>query len=265
MHGMETTFQRTWLGDVSAGFVSYGSGADIDAAFDDAALSDRFDFGSSGLVPSVNDVDPAGERVVHDSVLHRHQAWRRAIAEMRSAHPGVLYAIPVAPLKAFRHRNVNVIVTDPVVDGPSQPEGLWRYPELVDAASGLVELPDGEVVVSGSVVRKPSVRYKATSVVPAGAREPRFAVYLQGHAEPLSMHDTAAAAKKAAMLLARDKSAGMLQLEIRQVIGRQGGEPLIAVSRQAVACKRFVRLLVASPKSSDKPLPVDGWLFYGVR
>ena len=261
----ETEFRREWTSGTNSGFVAYGQGTDIDGAFDDAALSDRFETGTSGLIPSCSDVDPAGPRQVADTTVHRHAAWRAALAGLPLISAGVLHCIPVAPLKAFKHRNVNVVITDPAFPGPVDQGGLWLYPALFEAAAAvaLPDLQDGEEFVSGHSPRKPSVRYKAAAVAGAGPKEAHYIVVEAGGWAPLSAHRSASEARRAALALARDKTAGPLELEVRQAVSRHSGVPLFAISRHAVACRRPVRLLAAARKVPGRPLPVDGWLFYG--
>lgn len=263
MPAPETVFQRSWVRAIEGAYVSYGAGADIDAAFDDAALSDRFEFGSSGVIPSLDQVDPAGDRVLHAGPLHRHTAWREAIRELPQCPSGALHAIPVAPLKAYRHRTANVTWTDPAIVGPDGPDGLWCYEELLVAASTSVELGDAESVVSGVQARKPSVRYKAAAEAFKGPKEARYVVVPAGQWAPLGEFTTASEARRFALGLARDKSNSQLSLEIRQVSYREGHKPLIAVTRTPIACRRPLRLLVAAPKHPERDLATDGWLFFG--
>lgn len=256
-------FDRSWLPQVPGVFVSYGAGADVDAAFDDAALSDRFDYGTTGLVPSLATFDPAAEHDVHDHPVHRHLAWREALDFLTHAEPGALAAFAVAPLRDFKHRNAAVIVTDPAVRAPLEPIELFAYPELFAAATDLVELEAGEFFASASLPRMGSVRYKAAALSVPGPKVTRFGVYAAGTFEPISVHDSAPLAKKAALVLARDKAAGPLSLEVRPIVTKEGGQPIVAVSRAVVACKRPVKVLVASPKNPEKPVKTEGWVFAG--
>lgn len=261
---IESSFNRTWLPSDDT-FVSFGSGADIDMAFDDAALSDRFDYGTSGLLASLADVDPTVVQVAADAVMHRHLAWRWAISEAAKLEPGSVLALPTAPFKAYKHRAVAVTVTDPSIPAPLEPTGLWNHDELFTAAVDLCELAEGEQAVSAQLPRMGSVRYKAAASVVPGPKVTSFAVHAKGASEPLSVHPTMPLARKAALLLARDKQNGPLELEVRPVVTKADGAPLVSVTRHVVACKRPVKVLLASVKNPDKELAVDGWLFVGRR
>lgn len=260
---VETMFNREWLGTDHDVFVSYGNGSDIDQAYDDAALSDRIEYGTAGVTASLEKADPAWPRSIHDGPMHRHQAWALVLEMLPDIQPGTLHAIPVAPMKAYRHRTVNVTVTDPSLPAPAVPGSLWMFPALAEAAASMVTLDQGETAVSAALPRLGSARYKASAAAHAGPKHTMFAVVPEGEWKPLSVHTSASEARRAALTVARDKSNGPLTLEIRPVVTKADGAPLITVKREPVACRRPIRVLVASLKNEDKPLPVDGWVLFG--
>jgi hypothetical protein len=260
---IESTFDPSWLTATAGVFVSYGSGADVDMAFDDAALTDRFEYGTSGRVASLADADPSSVTATGSDPVHRHVAWRQALELAPTLEPGALLAIPVAPFRVYKHRVASVQVTDPDVPGPLEAGGLWLYPQLHEAAAAVAEPAENEVAVSSACPRVGSVRYKAAAVAIPGPKVPRFAVYVNSEPAPHSVHDKAPAARKAALEIARDKTRGPLEVHVLQVAGKADGEPLLRVTRTVVACRRPVRVLLASVKAPEKPIGVDGWLFVG--
>lgn len=253
-------FPRQLAWTIPGGFLSYGPQQDLDAAFDEASLTDQFDLGTLGATPSLQGVDPAAVRTIEEPI-HPHLALRQALRELPSMDPGEVRGQAVRALKDFTHSTLRITLEDPTLDYPSEPGALWASDSIVAAVTQAAPSDMQGVVVSASIPRLGSRKYAARAVAHTGPKVTTFGVF-EADGTLLSEHATASLARKDALLLARDKTRGAGTWDVRPIIRRPEGMPFVRVERALIACKVPVVAQVAVEKQPIRET-VHGWLFYG--
>ena len=253
-------FPRSLAWSTSGAFLSYGPQQDLDAAFDEAALTDQFDLGTLGFTPSLQGVDPAAVQA-SDEPVHPHLALRQALRELPTMEPGEVRGQAVRALKDFTHSTLRLTLEDPSLAYPLEPGPLWAHDSIIDAVAQAAPSDLKGVVVSALVPRPGSRKYAARAVAYTGPKVTTFGVF-NADGVLLSEHASASLARKDALLLARDKSRGAGTWDIRPIVRRPDGMPFVRVERALVACKVPVVAQVAIEKEPIRET-VHGWLFYG--
>jgi hypothetical protein len=253
----EFTIERSVIAGVDGGFIAFGPGADIDEAFDAAVTTERFELGSSGLLPSIVDVDPAAERRITGAAGHPWAVTSELVRLAGSAERGTVLARSVTSLTAWKLIKTRLLLEDPALRLPDVP-GLIipldsTLEEAVRPGAGAGELLGVELL------REPRRRYKVIATSIKGPRNAGYAVIED--AKILSVHASASEARRAAMELAKSSPAER-HLEVRPHISRNDRDPYLRVDRGIVAQKATVKAITGELKNPDKTR-VIGWVFAG--
>lgn len=249
---------RKVISGVEGGFIAFGLGKDIDEAFDAAVTTDRFELGSSGLVPSVVDVDPSTGKSVLGEGRHPWEAVNLLVGAAAGAERGSVLACSVTTLTAWRQTKTRLVLDDAAIELPDQVGLVLPVSTSLDHAVRAA-LPAGAALVSVEMVRPPKRRYKVTATSVKGPRKPGYAVIENGTV--LSIHPNASLARRAAVDAAKASPAAR-SLEVRPWISRNETDPYLHVTRGLVAQKAVVKAVTAELKNPEKTKTV-GWLFAG--
>ena len=258
---MTTAFNidRSIIAGVEGGFITFGPGVDIDEAFDAAVTTERFELGSSGLLPSIIDVDPAAARTVIGGPGHLWAVTSELVRLAAEATPGTVIAQSVTALSAWRTVKTRVVLDDPSLQLPDTPGLIVPLTESVrTAVAPAISGVDGNLVAV-ELLREPRRRYKVVAASVKGPRKAGYAVI--ENARILSVHANSSEARRAAVALAKESS-GERHLEVRPHISRNESDPYLRVDRGIVAQKAPVKAITAELKNPDKTR-VIGWIFAG--
>ena len=263
---------RRWVGDVNGAFAGVGAGDDVDVAFDDAVDAACYDVGHAGAVASPADVDASSLLVTGGVPVSLAVALRTARAALLvGVAPGVVHAVALCAPSTHRRRRPVLRIIDPTFEvgnvvGPvfDVSEGFADRirAELVVAEAGL----NSNELVEAVELRSVTQRFKVITTPERGKSEREFQVFDDTRHVVSFGHATASLARRAAIDLAKAGAVGgkdVFGLEVRAVVGRAGGRPLVAVRRERVAQRVSLRVTVAAAKDQAR-VKVTGWLFYGV-
>lgn len=260
MSNTEIRIERALLQGVPGGFIAFGSGGDIDQAFDAAVTIERFELGTSGQVPSLADVDPAAERVVRGDTMHPHQALAELLDLVYEQEPGVVLAQAVAPLNAYKHERRRFVLESLEHSYPQNCGLILPLDSALRAeVEGLLPEEDRARLVGVELVSTPRRRFKVSAMPVRGPRTTRFAVMSGNYV--LDLHANQALARKAAMLRAKE-STDALELEIRPYVSRNDGEPFLRIERRLVTQRATIKAVLATEKNPQRQR-CAGWVFVG--
>jgi len=252
------TLDRNVISGVKGGFIAFGLGKDIDEAFDAAVTTDRFELGSSGLVPSVVDVDPSTDKQIVGEGRHPWEAINLLVGAAANAEQGAVIACSVTTLSAWRQTKTRLVLDDATLELPDQIGLVLPVSTSLDHAVRSA-LPGGAALVSVELVRPPKRRYKVTATSIKGPRKPGYAVIENGTV--LSTHPNSSLARRAAVETAKASQA-VRNLEVRPWISRNDTDPYLRVTRAMIAQKAVVKAVTAELKNPEKTKTV-GWVFAG--
>lgn len=253
-------------------FIGLGKGADADEAFDDAVDTARYEFGHVGHGPSLASASPDLEVAATEPLPLKLAIWtaQQALAEIPG---GVTHAIPVCADGAFRRRRVLLRPVDamlelPHIPGPLRPgrEPVSLFTAVLNAAKAAGLGPEPTEMIEEVDLRNIRERHKVVAVSFKGKGTNRFCL-LDEQGKLVDGGPSASDARRIAVATLRDKSYHQgeeTRFEIRKVVGRENGDPLMRVERQLVGQRATLRVSYLSAKQPDKPRKVVGWLFYGV-
>lgn len=255
------TVERSMVGHLSGAFIAFGPGADIDRALDAAVTVERFELGTSGVVASLADLDPAAPRSVIAEPAHPYLGLDRAMRALPSSERGTLLAIAVTPMSAWKHERRRVRIEGiehalPDVPGLLLPLGDTLRETL------LTGLPadDRPRLVGVELLGEPRRRYKVKATGVKGPRKAGYAIF-DGE-RVIETHPTSSLARKAAIAMAKAGN-GTMRLSIRPWIGRNDdAAPYVVVDRTMTSQKAAVRLHLATEKRPENRKCV-GWIFAG--
>lgn len=247
------------------GWITYGAGADLDSAYDDAISSAWFDLGRTRNQSSVIDASLADIEIMQISPLPYDSAIayaQRTLCDTSRVNP---IAIAVGRGKNYKIRRVNVKVTDPLF-GFSDTIGKLKYvsDELHDHLRVLVGASDVEILGSVQLRRPERSGFKVVSSKNIGKNVTNYEVFIAGGNAPLSTHRTLSEATKCAKEIARKRDLVRneeIRLEIRGVITRNESNALLTVDRNRVRQSALLRVDVYEAKESVKNV---GWVIAGV-
>lgn len=252
------TIDRTVVNSIDGGFIAFGPGRDIDEAFDGAVTTDRFELGSSGLVPSIVDIDPAKERRVVGETMHPWEAISLLVAQAAACEKGEIVACSVTSVSAWKHTKSRIVLEDPTLEIADRTGLIFPLGGRLEEAIA-TGLPEGAKLVAAELVREPRRRYKVVATSIKGPRKPGYAVIENGRV--ISVHPNSSEARRAAVTEAK-ASVGARRLEVRPWISRNEKDPYLNVERKIVAQKAAIKVVTAELKNPDKT-KVVGWLFAG--
>ena len=251
--------ERSAIAGVAGGFIAFGPGTDIDEAFDAAVTTERFELGSSGLLPSIIDIDPAADRTVTGEAGHPWAVTSELVQLAGDAVPGTVLACSVTALTAWRLTKTRIVLDDPTLHLPDTPGLLIPLRADVRAAVEPMLTEVAGELVAVELLREPRRRYKVIASSIKGPRKAGYAVIEASHI--ISVHGNASEARRAAMTLAKESKAER-HLEVRPYISRNEHDPYLRVDRGIVAQKAPVKAVTAVLKNPEKNRTV-GWIFAG--
>jgi hypothetical protein len=260
MSSTEIRIERSLMQGVPGGFIAFGSGSDIDQAFDAAVTIERFELGTNGQIPSLADVDPAADRVVRGAIMHPHQAIAQLLDDVLAQEPGIVLAQAVAPLNAYKHERRRFVLESLEHNYPQDCGLIVPLATALRAeVEGLLPEADRASLVGIELVSAPRRRFKVGATPVRGPRQTRFAIMSGNYV--LELHDNQAAARKAAMLRAKEAT-DALELEIRPYVSRNDGEPFLRIQRRLVTQRATVKAVLAAEKNPQRQR-CAGWIFAG--
>lgn len=262
-------------------FLAYGADAsgDVDAAFDDAVEQAGYDLGFAGVLPSVAEIDATEVHVACTRAVPLAAAQLTATRALAAGDlvPGQAYALAVCPDGAFKRRRVRLTTTDTdrvLAEAPGAldvvtPDLEARLRDLAEATGGMGK----EELVEAVEVLTARHRFRPAVEVFRGPSRARFVVLdpCRGQIVAEAGEDgqpftTAGQARRAAVALLKAGQVGQDptgHLDVVKLSGREGGLPLVRVTRTRVASRVVVKVTVSAEKNPAKTRTV-GWLFYGV-
>lgn len=254
------TVERGMVAHLQGAFIAFGPGTDIDRALDAAVTVERFELGSSGVVPSLADLDPAAPRIVHAEPVHPYVALDRLMRDLPGSERGMLMAVAVTPMNAWKHERRRIRIDGVAHRLPDTP-GLLLPLDTDLRAELVAQLADGgERLVGAELIAEPRRRYKVKATSIKGPRKAGYAIFDGGRL--VEVHPTGSLARKAAVTMAKAGN-GTMQLSIRPWIGRNDdAAPYVVVERVMVAQKAAVRVHLATEKRPENRKCV-GWIFAG--
>lgn len=255
------TVERSMVEHVAGAFIAFGPGADIDRALDAAVTVERFELGTSGSIPSLADLDPAVDRVVHDEPVHPYVGLDRLLAALGESDRGRLLAQAVTPMSAWKHERRRVKVDGVDLRLPDTPGLLLPIgPELRENVLAGCTSEEGQRFVGAELLAAPRRRYKVKATSVKGSRKAGYAIFDGDRL--VEVHPTGSLARKAAVLRAKT-GAGAMRLSIRPWIGRgDDAAPYVTVERVMVVQRAAVRVHLATEKRPENRKCV-GWIFAG--
>lgn len=267
----------SFLAEHPALFISYGAGADIDEAFDEATAAAGNEHGYTGAHPSLaaadaDTVTAAGTRAVPGPAAALTLGAAFAASELT---PGVVHAFPVAVSSAFTRRRARVTLTDTSLVVPSTPGPLGHLDDaLREAVLGALRdagapLEETEQLESVEVVRVRS-RYKPVATPIPGKSQSSFAlldpatdqIVAKGFANAGEARRHAVAQAKVGPLSTVGTDPETAALEVIKVTRREGDQPLVRVARDRVRTTIVLKVVMVTEKNAART-KVAGWLFAG--
>lgn len=260
-------------------FASYGHGADLDDAYDDATTTAGNTHGYTGTHPSLASTNP--ERV-HPTNTPPTTAAATAlrITELLTTTPpapGHVTAYPVAPPSAFTRRRVRITLDDPNLHLPDTPGPVTHLTEELTAIIRTAIADTGEPVTNTETIETVDVtrarsRYKPVVETYRGKTQSTYAVWNPTNRVIVADDfPTAGTARRAAVELSK---AGPLtdeypepptsDLEIIRVTRRDTGDPYLRVTRTRIRQTVTLKVVLITEKNPDKTRTI-GWAFTGTH
>jgi hypothetical protein len=250
---------------VPGSWITYGDGADLDGAHDDAVSSAWFDLGRTRSTASVIDT-PLADVVIDDAPAVPFDvavsiAQQRLIDDIDVQS----FALRVATPTSYRRRRVAVRVTDPAFTFPSVPGRVeFVSSDLAAHLNSLAETSSGELLGAVELHRAVRAGYKPVVTRNQGKSVTNYGVFIAGSwGEPLSVHPSVAEARRWAVAtlkagpVADDETA---VLEVRPIISRNDSYAIASVERRRVRQAAAVRLDLWEAKDQIR---LAGWVIAG--
>lgn len=252
--------ERGMVAHLPGAFIAFGQGPDIDRALDAAVTVERFELGTSGVVASLADLDPAAPREVHAEPVHPYTALDRIMTALPESERGQLLAFAVTPMSAWKHEKRRIRLDGITYPLPDTPGLLLPLPASVRETVTPLLGEDAPRLVGVELLTEPRRRYRVKATGIKGPRKAGYAVF-DGE-KLLEVHPSSSLARKAAILRAKEGS-GAMRLSIRPWIGRnEDASPYVVVERALVSQKAPVRVHLATEKRPENRKCV-GWIFAG--
>jgi len=255
------TVERSMVTRIPGAFIAFGPGADIDRALDAAVTVERFELGTSGVVASLADLDPAAPRSIVSEPVHPYRALDQVMRALPTSERGHLIAFAVTPMSAWKHERRRVKVDGIEHHLPDTP-GLLLPLDTGLRGTLLAQLPaeDAGRLVGGELLAEPRRRYKVKATGVKGPRKAGYAIFDGDRL--VAVHPNSSLARKAGVAMAKAGS-GAMRLSIRPWVGRnEDAAPYIIVERALASQKAAVRVHLAVEKRPENRKCV-GWIFAG--
>lgn len=247
-------------------FTDFGEGADVKKAYDSVYSQREWESGNeySGTITTTHGYRVLRRepmlRVDADRLIERYFDAEEEGERINGWAPekwGSAGAIPVADPKAFKTREVKVLVPE-ARGGYLSPENLAKLAKLHIGS----RLRDGETIASVSVLAD-DVKRKVEQRGTEGKAVTRYIV-LQGSRVVGKGFESMKDAREAARKLASGEAgvwATDAEFDIVGTVRREDGGPL--VKTRAVVAKRKLTLKVTVARKVREPKTI-GWLFFGM-
>lgn len=255
------TIGRGMVGHVPGAFIAFGQGADIDRALDAAVTVERFELGTSGVVASLADLDPAAPRNVFSEPVHPYVGLDQVMGAVPTNERGQLIAVAVTPMSAWKHERRRIRIEGVEHHLPDTP-GLLLPLETGLRGSLVSQLTDEDAarLVGAELLAEPRRRYKVKATGVKGPRKAGYAIFDGDRL--IEVHPSSSLARRSAVALAKAGS-GAMRLSIRPWIGRNDdASPYVVVERVLATQKAAVRVHLATEKRPENRKCV-GWIFAG--
>lgn len=255
------TVERGMVAHIPGAFIAFGQGVDIDRALDAAVTVERFELGTSGVVASLADLDPAAPRSVHAEPVHPYRALDQVMGSLPTSERGHLIAVSVTPMSAWKHERRRIRVEGVEHQLPDTP-GLLLPLEtgLRETLVSQLAVEDAGRLVGAELLAEPRRRYKVKATGVKGPRKAGYAIFDGDRL--VEIHPSSSLARKSAVAMAKVGN-GAMRLSIRPWIGRnEDASPYVIVERVLAAQKAAVRVHLATEKRPENRKCV-GWIFAG--
>ena len=245
-------------------FITYGTGADLDAAVDDATSTAWFDLGRAQLAPSIASANPDRVRLVTFAPLPLDVAVLEAQRLLAGLDEGDTIAVPVAGASAFRRRRVQVRLDDAALDIAPVLGPVVRPDEpLIAAVTIAAALNVGEVIGSLELKRH-RARFKPVTTKNVGDRTTTWEITRRDTGEVITSHSSQSEARRAAVLAAKSGTpeGGPVVYDITARVTRGDKTPFMSVERARVSQTAVVKVELHTAKE-DKTPKVIGYVIAG--
>jgi hypothetical protein len=242
-------------------FLTAGEGVDIDAAFDDATTTAWFELGRSHRTASIATSSPEQITICEVSPMPFEAALRYAARQIDKVDQGAIIAVPFGTRSSYTRRKLSANLDMPTIVLPDEPGAIRFIPDILETELLTMSEPQGDEILDLVELRRPvKSRFKVQVTKIAGAKKVRFALYLKGGFEPLSVHMNVGEAKRAAVAYAKAYLVGVGRVEIRKETVIEDTNALLAIDKVCTAQKAAIRFEMSSPKPNVK---MQGWVFAG--